>query len=98
MLGLSDDLPNSVRTFVTFDFFINETKHTGLKTGYNPQFDHIICFKNKVDNFYIKYLSQEHIQAEVFAVKGSGHKVTEKIGEAKLPLMMLLQGDSSTQA
>ena len=51
-----------------------------------------------MDDFYLKYLSQECIVAEVFAVKGSGNKVTEKIGEAKLPLIVLLQNDQSFQA
>lgn len=45
-----------MKTFVTFDFFVNETKHTELKEGYDPSFDTIFCFKNRVDDFYIKHL------------------------------------------
>ena len=47
-------------------------------------------FRNKVDDFFIRYLQKEFIIAEVFAVKGSGNMVTEKIGEAKLPLVNIL--------
>ena len=82
VLGLKDAMPSAIKTFVTFDFFINETKHTDLKHGYEPQFDTIFCFKNTVDDFYLRYLEKEFITAEVFAVKGTGKKITEKIGEA----------------
>ena len=93
VLNLSETLPQAVQTFATVDFFINETKNTDLKTGYSPAFDTIFCFKNTVDDFYLKYLSQESMVVEVFAVKGSGKKQTEKIGEARLPLIILLQND-----
>jgi hypothetical protein len=36
--------------------------------------------------------------AEVYAVKGGAQKDSEKIGEARLPLSRLLQGDNSFQA
>ena len=97
LLGLSEVSPNSIKTFTTVDFFINETKHTDLKHGYDPQFDTIFCFKNTVDDFYLKYLSQEFINVEVFALKGQGKKTTEKIGEAKLPLEFLLTNNQGHQ-
>lgn len=46
----------------------------------------------------MRYLSKEFIIAEVFTIKGAGKRVTEKIGEAKLPLSVLLEGDTSFQA
>jgi hypothetical protein len=80
---------------VTFDFFVNETKNTELKEGYEPSFDTIFCFKNKVDDFYIKNLIESHIKVEVYAVRGSGKKTTIKIGEARLPLVVLIEGGAS---
>ena len=96
-LGMRDALPNAIKTFVTLDFFNHDTKHTDLITGYDPQFDFIFNFKNQVDDFYLKYLSEESVLIEVFTVKSSGNRVTEKIGEAKLPLIILLQNDQGFQ-
>lgn len=87
---MRDALPNAIKTFVTLDFFNHDTRHTDMTTGYEPQFDTIFSFKNAVDDFYLRYLSKESIIAEVFTIKGSGKRVTEKIGEAKLPLSVLL--------
>ena len=92
---LRESMPQAIKTFVTFDFFVNETKHTDLMEGYDPQFDTIFCFRNKVDNFYIKHMMDQSIMAEVYAVKGTNKKNTVKIGEAKLPLNSLITGGSS---
>jgi hypothetical protein len=35
-----------------------------------------------------------HILAEVYAVKGTNKKTTVKIGEAKLPLSVLISGET----
>lgn len=95
VLGMTDALPNAIKTFVTLDFFNHDTRHTDMTTGYEPQFDTIFSFKNAVDDFYLRYLSKESIIAEVFTIKGAGKRITEKIGEAKLPLSVLLEGDTS---
>ena len=92
-LNENEQLPNAVKTFTTFDFFNNETMHTDLKHGYDPQFDTIFCFKNNVDDFYLSYLSKEHILVEVFAVIEKGTRKSLKIGTAKLPLLPLLEND-----
>lgn len=97
IFNLKETMPQAVRTFVTFDFFVNETKNTDLKDGYSPQFDTIFCFKNKVDDFYIKHMLEQSIRAEVYAVKGSSKKTTIKIGEAHLPLSTLISGEASFQ-
>jgi len=57
VLGLRDAVPSAIKTFIVVDFFINETKHTDLKHGYEPEFNTIFCFKNTVDDFYLKYLA-----------------------------------------
>jgi hypothetical protein len=36
IFNLKETMPQAVRTFVTFDFFVNETKNTDLKDGYSP--------------------------------------------------------------
>ena len=96
-LGTRDLLPSAIQTFVTLAFFDHDTKHTDINSGYEPSFNTIFSFKNKVDDFYLKYLQNEYVIAEVFAVKGSGAKVTEKIGEAKLPLVKVLMSDHGIQ-
>jgi len=73
LLGLSADSKENLRTFATFEFYNNQIVHTDLKPGFNPQFDTIFCFKNVVDNFYLKYLEKESIKAEIFVVKESGN-------------------------
>jgi hypothetical protein len=90
-LGLENAPSGAIQTFVTVDFFNHDTQHTDINSGYTPQFNTQFVFRNKVDDFYIKYLHKEYIIAEVFAVKGHGTMVTEKIGEAKLPLRDVLQ-------
>lgn len=92
---MREALPNSVKTFITLDFFNHDTRNTDMVTGYEPQFKTLFSFKNSVDDFYIKHLHQETILVEVFTIKGSRTRTTEKIGEAKLPLVILLQGDTT---
>ena len=87
---LDESQTHNIKTFVTLDFFINETQSTDIKDGTTPSFDTIFCFKNQVDNFYIKYLQEQTILAEVYAVRRGTKKTTVKIGEAKLPLHFLL--------
>ena len=74
LFNLREPMEQAIKTFVTFDFFVNETKNTDLKEGYDPQFDTIFCFKNKVDDFYIKHLIEHSIKAEVYAVRGTSKK------------------------
>lgn len=94
LFGLHDDeYDQNIKTFVTLDFFVNETQNTDVKEGANPDFDTIFCFKNQVDNFYIKFLKDDYILAEVYAVRRGMKKSTIKIGEAKLPLSFLLDND-----
>jgi len=57
-------------------------------------FDTIICFKNHVDDFYLKYIEENSINVEIFSIKGVEKK---KVGEAKLPLTILRKNDQSHQ-
>ena len=98
VLGMRDALPNAIKTFITLDFFNHDTRHTDMFTGYDPQYKTLFSFKNSVDDFYLKHLFKEYVLAEIFTIKGSRTRVTEKIGEAKLPLQILLHGDTSDQA
>lgn len=91
VLGLREYSPANVNTFMTVEFYINELKHTEVHHGYNPQFNTIFCFKNTVDDFFLNYLDKNSIKAEIFAVRGTSQKITEKIGQAELPLEILLK-------
>jgi len=86
VLGMKDALPNAIKTFITLDFFNHDTRNTDMITGYDPQFKTLFSFKNAVDDFYLKHLYKDFVLAEIFTIKGSRTRVTEKIGEAKLPL------------
>ena len=36
VLGMREALPNSVKTFITLDFFNHDTRNTDMVTGYEP--------------------------------------------------------------
>ena len=97
ILGMKDALPSTVQTFITVDFFDHDTKHTELTTGYKQELNTIFSFKNKVDDFYLNYISRETVLVEVFIISNKTGRHSEKIGEAKLPLGHLLKGDNSFQ-
>ena len=61
VLGMRDALANSVKTFITLDFFNHDTRNTDMITGYDPKFKTLFSFKNAVDDFYLKHLHQETI-------------------------------------
>jgi hypothetical protein len=88
---MRDALPNAIKTFVTLDFFNHDTQKTNIITGYDPEFKTLFSFKNNVDDFYLKHLYKDSILAEIFTIKGSRTRSTEKIGEARLPLAILLK-------
>ena len=91
ILNMEKPLDTAVQTFITIEFFNHATKHTDLAQGYNPDISSVFSFKNPVDEFYLKYLQQNHILVEVYIVKGAGMgKETIKIGCSKLPLSPLL--------
>jgi len=96
---MKDALPGAVQTFITLDFFNHDTKHTDMTTGYEPEVNTIFSFKNNIDNFYLKFLDQEYIEAELFLVRGMGGagKHSVKIGDAKLPLNPVLKHDVNLQ-
>jgi hypothetical protein len=97
-MGLSTSQASQyIKTFVMIDFFANESLHTDVKEGLNPNFDTIFCFKNLVDNFYIKQLKTECIKAEIYAVTRGAKQSTIKIGEAELPLQFLFDHKQSYQ-
>jgi len=80
VLGMKDALPNAIKTFITLDFFNHDTRNTDMITGYDPQFKTLFSFKNAVDDFYLKHLYKDFVLAEIFTIKGSRTRVTEKIG------------------
>lgn len=97
ILGMRDPMESAVQTFITLDFFNHDTKPTEMTSGYDPDIDTIFSFKNNCDNFYLKYLQTEYINAELFILRGAGGagKHSVKIAQAKLPLSPLLSKDSA---
>lgn len=93
---MKDPLESAVQTFITFEFLNHDTLNTDMTTGYEPDIDTMFSFKNNVDSFYLKYLRDEYILAELFIVRGvHGGKHSEKIAIAKLPLSPLLTSEAS---
>ena len=86
-------MDSAVKTLITLDHYDHDTKATDLAIGYDPDIDTVFSFKNRVDNFYLRYLEKEHIKAELYILRGAGKRST-KIAEAKLPLSPLLSPDS----
>ena len=62
----------------------------------------MFSFKNQVDDFYLKHLDNEMITVDVFAMPVSESQFKPqgviRLGQAKLPLRKVLEGDSSFQA
>jgi hypothetical protein len=57
-----------VQTFLSVDFFNHDTKTTDLAEGYNPNYQTVFSFKNRVDNFYLKHLDREAILVEIHTI------------------------------
>ena len=64
-------LPERAMTsFVAVDFFDHESKITEPPAqGYEPYYDTLICFKNLVDNFYLRYCEKDFIHVDVFMLE-----------------------------
>lgn len=64
-----------------------------MANGYDPEVDSTFSFKNKVDNFFLQHLRDNHIFAELYIVKrtSESNKDSVKIAEANLPLRPLLE-------
>lgn len=88
-----------MRTFVSVDFYNHDSKTTDQADGFDVSYNTLFTFRNIVDDFYLKHLDHEHITIDVFALplSQSGYKPNGviKIGTAKLPLVKVLEGDSS---
>ena len=53
-------------TVVTADFYDHDTKTSGLAQGYRPQYRSQISFRNKMDSFYVQYLTKNKMRLEVY--------------------------------
>lgn len=59
---------NNVHTFLSVDFFNHDSKMTEMAEGFNPNYNTIFSFRNKVDNFFMKHLDNEYILCEIYAL------------------------------
>lgn len=102
LMGGHEILPHQMHTFVSIDFYNHDSKTTDQAEGYDVSYNTLFSFRNVVDDFYLKFLDNEHIVADVYAVpiSQSGFKPNGaiKLGTAKLPLIKVIENDSSFQA
>ena len=91
-----------MRTFCSIDFYNHDSKATDQSEGFDVSYNTLFSFRNTVDDFYLKHLDHEFAVVDVYAlpITQSGFKPNGviKIGSAKLPLLKLLEGDTSFQA
>ena len=73
-------------TFVMFDFFVHDTQTTELLTGLRGEINCKREFVVKVDDFFLQYLHDEHMELEVFQTLGVDFKL---LGTVSLPLRKL---------
>jgi len=95
MMGNKEVLEEAFQTFATVDFFNHDTKHSEVAQGFSANYSFNVSFRNKVENFYIDYLSTNYATLEFYMVRAQS---ALKIGSAKIPLQKLLEGDTSMQA
>lgn len=84
------------------DFYNHDSKQTDAVETFDPVYNTLFSFKNQVDDFYIQFLDKEFVLVEVYALpletkqqKSASGLI--RLGQAKLPLCKLLQGDYSFQ-
>ena len=62
-------------TVVMVNFFNHDTKTTEMCQGYRPKYGTQISFKNKIDSFYIQYLSKNRVQLLIYLAEGGKNAV-----------------------
>lgn len=94
-------MPAQLRTFCCVDFYDHDSKYSDQAEGFEVQYNTLFCFRNLVDDFYLQHCEEEHINVDLFALPIKGQDATAqgvlKIGAAKLPLVKILQSDTSFQ-
>jgi len=62
-------------TVVVVDFYDHDTKTTEMCQGYKPKYHSQISYKNKIDQFYIQYLSKNRVKLLIYLAEGGKNAV-----------------------
>jgi len=62
-------------TVVMVNFYDHDTKTTEMCQGYRPKYHSQISFKNKIDSFYIQYLSKNRVKLLIYLAEGGKNAV-----------------------
>ena len=62
-------------TVVMVNFYDHDTRTTEMCQGYRPKYQSQISFKNKIDSFYIQYLSKNRVKLLVYLAEGGKNAV-----------------------
>lgn len=79
-------------TVVTVDFYDHDTKTSGLAQGYRPQYKSQISFRNKMDSFYVQYLSKNKMRMEVYV--NESQKTSVLLGSCEVLLSELVHAET----
>lgn len=69
VLDVTDLTKENFLTFLTVEFYDHDTKATDVSDGFKPSYATQFSFKNKVDDYYIRFLESKHVKVEVFLSK-----------------------------
>ena len=100
LMGGQELTPSQFRTFLTVDFYNHDSKHTDQTESFEPIYNTLFSFKNQIDDFYLSHLEKDSVLVDVFAVPpptldNQRAQGAIKLGQARLPLVKLVEGDFS---
>lgn len=75
-------------TLVSVDFLDHASKATHYGMGYRPNYNTQISFRNRVDDFYINYLSKDKMRLEVWVAESGSKGIM--LGSAEILLSELV--------
>jgi hypothetical protein len=70
---------NSIISFVTIDFYNHDTQHSNFLEGNSKKFDNNYSFKVDVNSYFIKFMSKNTLNLELWSPQGTN---TILIGKA----------------
>lgn len=79
---------------VTVDFYNHATETTQKSGGENPNYNTQLSFKNRVDDFYIAYITSKPLTMDVWLSKG---QKAVPLGRCEVSLKPLIAGESSNR-
>jgi len=88
-----DSRYSNLTTLVAVDFFNHDTKVTQPTSGFMPNYNTQISFRNYMDNMYVDHLSNQKMRLEVHMAEASGRNI--KLGHCDVLLSELVYGDTT---